>query len=138
MDEKQFSETKKEITLNDVVIWNQHFFFEKEYIKRREFENAKVQITILQKRLLKNTMIGMYEFDLSSIYLKKHHTLFHAWAALSNIESTKFTNVTGYLKVSISVTGENDPAISLTEDTSYNREDNTNLMIPNYIEMKYY
>lgn len=53
-------------------------------------------------------MIGAYDFDLAYIYFMKQHALLHRWLALSNPSSENFNEVTGYLKLSISVNATGD------------------------------
>lgn len=53
-------------------------------------------------------MIGAYSFDLTYIYMMKDHTMEHQWIALSDPASENFSEVTGYMKLSISVAGEGD------------------------------
>lgn len=55
------------------------------------------------KGYFKNTMLGYYEFDLNYIYLMPKHAMLHKWIVMSNPESENFGEVTGYLKLSITV-----------------------------------
>ena len=48
-------------------------------------------------------MIGVYEIDLSQVYLKPRHALLHQWIALSNPLMENFNDITGYLKLSVTV-----------------------------------
>jgi hypothetical protein len=43
--------------------------------------------------------------------------MFHQWVALSNPSSANFNEVTGYLKLSISVTATGDEQIQINEDS---------------------
>jgi len=62
----------------------------------------------MDKRVFRNALIGMYEFDVASIYFMKQHILLHKWVALSNPASANFNEVSGYLKLSISVAASGD------------------------------
>ena len=61
-----------------------------------------------KKSIFKDVMIGMYEFDISYIYFMDQHLLLHKWIALSDPSSENFNEVTGYLKLSISVAASGD------------------------------
>lgn len=50
----------------------------------------------------------MYEFDITKVYYEKQHVIQNQWIALFNPESANFCDITGYLKVSISVQGPGD------------------------------
>lgn len=63
---------------------------------------------MLDKGYFKDAVIGAYDFDLTYIYFMKDHALMHKWLALSNPQSPNFNEVTGYLKISISIAGTGD------------------------------
>jgi hypothetical protein len=63
---------------------------------------------VLDKGFFKDAMIGIYEFDVAYVYFMNEHTMFHQWVALSNPSSASFNEVTGYLKLSISVAATGD------------------------------
>ena len=50
-------------------------------------------------------MIGYY---LTYIYQQENHAIMHKWVVLSDPTAADFTEVTGYLKLSITVTGAGD------------------------------
>lgn len=76
-----------------------------------QLEDGKIAIRILDKGYFKDAVIGVYEFDLAYIYFMKQHALFHKWIALSNPESENFNEVSGYLKLSITIAGSGDEQI---------------------------
>jgi len=51
-----------------VADWNEHIFFERKNVEEEELSLAKVEIKLLHKGFLKDTLIGFYEFDLTYIY----------------------------------------------------------------------
>lgn len=55
--------------------------------------------------------------------------MYHQWIALSNPNSEDFSQITGYLKVSISVACTGDDQVEIKEDDSESKEDNV-LMPP--------
>ena len=66
--------------------------------------------------MFKNALIGQFEFDLSYVYFMKDHALLHRWIALSNPNSENFSEITGYLKISINVTCTGDESIQINDD----------------------
>jgi len=77
-------------------------------VDKLDAEEAKISITMFDKGFFKNAIIGQFDFDLSFIYNRKNHTMLHQWVALSNPKSEHYNEVTGYLKVSISVAATGD------------------------------
>ena len=59
----------------------------------------------------------------------KGHSLLHRWVALSNPSSENFSEVCGYLKLSISVAATGDEQVQISEDTNSN-EDEAPMMPP--------
>jgi len=59
---------------------------------------------------------------LTYIYQQNKHAIEHKWVILSNPESADFSDVTGYLKVSITVSGAGDEPLELTEDPEPEKE----------------
>jgi hypothetical protein len=90
----------------------------------------------MDKGYFKDAMIGMYEFDMAYIYFMPQHLLLHQWVALSNPASPDFNEVTGYLKLSISVACTGDEQVQITEDTSTGDDDK--VMMPPQIRPEYY
>ena len=82
-----------------------------------DIEQAKIEVRVLDKGYFKDAVIGAYEFDIAFIYFMQKHSLLHRWIALSNPESPSFNEVTGYLKLSISVTTKGDETIQISEDS---------------------
>ena len=85
--------------------------------------DGKIEIKLLDKGFFKDAIIGYYEFDLSAIYLMKDHAMMHKWIIMSNPESEDFGEVTGMLKLSITITGEGDEQVSIGEDDNPNEDD---------------
>jgi hypothetical protein len=65
-------------------------------------------IRVLNKGFFKEDTIGVYMFDVTSIYFGKGHAMVHQWIAMSNPEGKDFNEITCYLKLSISVSGPGD------------------------------
>ncbi len=73
-----------------------------------DLEKGKLEIKLLDKGFLKDTIIGYYEFDLTYLYHKQNHALMHKWIAMSNPESKNFGEITGLLKISVTILGTDD------------------------------
>jgi hypothetical protein len=70
-------------------------------------------LRLLDKGFFKDALIGAYEFDITYIYFMDKHSLMHKWLALSNPASTNFTEVAGYLKLSITIAGSGDEQVQI-------------------------
>ena len=67
-----------------------------------------MSIRLNDKGFLKDALIGMFEFDVAYIYFMEEHSMLHKWICLSNPLSENFDEVTGYMKLSISVAATGD------------------------------
>ena len=85
------------------MLWSEHLFLEPKNVEKQAAEEGKIEIKLMDKGFLKNALIGQFDFDLSFIYFMKDHLLLHQWLALSNPNSENYSEITGYIKVSISV-----------------------------------
>lgn len=63
---------------------------------------------VKNKGVLKDQLIGMYEFDLTKIYFAEDHAMQHQWMALTNPESNDFGQISGNIKLSVAVQGPGD------------------------------
>ena len=91
---------------------------------------------MMDKGIFKDAIIGLYEFDVAFIYFMPDHILLHKWIALSDPASENFNEVTGYLKLSISVAATGDEQIQINEDTAATGDDS--VMMPPQIKPEYY
>ena len=96
-------------------MWNEHLFLEPLNVDKRDAEAGKLTIRLLDKGLFKDALIGLYEFDLSYIYLKDNHCIEHKWLALNNPGDENYMEICGYVKVSICVTATGDEGYELKE-----------------------
>ena len=96
---------------------------------------AKVEIQLLDKGYIKNALIGYYEFDLTYIYQQEHHSLMHKWVIMSNPEGEDFGEVTGYLKISMTVTGAGDEQLPIEDDPNPDVEE---MISPPTIKPEFY
>ena len=108
LGEKKYTSAQKGIDNVSPALWNEHVFFEPKNVEAETMNEGKIEIKLLDKGFFKDAIIGFYEFDISYIYLMKDHALMHKWVIMSNPESDDFGEVTGYLKLSITVCGVGD------------------------------
>ena len=111
LGKKEFSSAKDDIGGVGEIIWQEHIFLEPMGIEKKQAEEGKIKLRLLDKGIFKNALIGEFEFDVTQIYFKKDHALLHKWIAISDPTGENYSQVTGYLKVSISVTCTGDEAI---------------------------
>jgi len=69
---KKYSSSKSNIgSTGTDVVWSEHIFIEPSNISKKTAEQAKLNLTLLDKGFFKDTLIGKFEFDLSFIYFMK-------------------------------------------------------------------
>ena len=66
--QKKYTKALDDIGTSGIAHWGEHIFFEFKNQEVDEVEAAKIKITVQDKRVLKNAVIGIYEFDLTYIY----------------------------------------------------------------------
>lgn len=98
-------------------------------------EGGKLEIKLMDKGFLKDAIIGYYEFDLSFIYLMNDHAMLHKWIVMSNPESDDIGEVTGYLKLSVTITGESDAQVQIGDDPNPDVDD---IIQPPQIKPEFY
>ena len=108
LGERKFTKALDDISNVGLAIWNEHLFFEPKNVEVDRLEKGKIEIKLMDKGFFKDAMVGYYEFDLNSIYLREDHALQHKWAVMSNPEGEEFGKVTAYLKLSITICGAGD------------------------------
>ena len=82
----------------------------------------------------------MYEFSLENTYQKKDHAMLHQWVALiDNSHNTKsISDITGYLKLSVQITGSKDAALDIgQDDTVVDPSEETNVLMPIQVKPKF-
>ena len=116
LGQQQFSSAKDDIGSSSEITYSEHIFLEARNTDKEDAEEAKIKLKLLDKGLFKNAMIGEFDFDVSEIYFKDNHALLHKWIGLADPYSEKFNEITGYMKVSLSVTCTGDEAIQINDD----------------------
>ena len=111
LGEKTYSSAKDDIGGLGEVVWSEHLFLEPKNVEKKDAEEGKISLKLMDKGFMRNSLIGVFEFDLSYIYFMKDHLLLHQWLAISNPNSEDYAKITGYLKVSISVVCTGDEQV---------------------------
>ena len=93
-------------------------------------------LKLVDKGFLKDDLIGMFELDLSFIYLRDQHALLHQILALSNPNSENFADIAAYMKVSVQITAAGDEQIHMEMDQSI--EENQDIMMSPSLQPIYY
>ena len=123
LGERKFTKALDDINNTSEAVYNEHIFFEPKNCEVERLEKGKIEIKLMDKGFFKDALIGYYEFDLNTIYLREDHALMHKWIVMSNPEGEEFGKVTAYLKLSITVCGAGDEQISIEDDPNPQEED---------------
>ena len=105
---KEYTKAKDDIDGVSEVVYDEHIFIEARNVDKREAEGGKIRVTLMDKGILKDVVVGRYDFDLSYIYLQDKHLLLHKWVALNNPEAENYSEICGYVKLSINVSATGD------------------------------
>ena len=65
LGQKQYTSAKDDIGGLGEVVYNEHLFLEPKNVEQQDAEQATISIKLMDKGLFKQTLIGMFEFDLS-------------------------------------------------------------------------
>ena len=138
LGQKQYTSAKNDIGGLGEVVYNEHLFLEPKNVEQQDAEQATIVIKLMDKGLFSQTLIGMFDFDLSQIYFMKNHTLLHQMLALYNPNSEEYATIFGYLKVSISVVCTGDEQIQINEDEDTTGAGDSNIMMPPQLNPEFY
>ena len=75
LGERKFTKALDDINNTALAIWNEHIFFEPKNVEEEKLNKGKIEIKLMDKGFFKDALIGYYEFDLNSIYLREDHAL---------------------------------------------------------------
>ena len=123
LNERKFTKALDDINNTGVAIWNEHLFFEPKNVEVERLEKGKIEIKLMDKGFFKDALVGYYEFDLNTVYLREDHALMHKWIVMSNPEGEEFGKVTAYLKLSITICGAGDEQVAIEDDPNPEEED---------------
>jgi hypothetical protein len=110
-------------------VYNEHLFLEPRGVDKKDADDAKIMIKLVDKGMFKDHLIGQFELDLSFIYLRDQHLLLHKWFAFSNPNGDDYAKIQCYTKLSISVSHEQDKQVQIEDDTT-GKEDPDVMMSP--------
>jgi len=103
--------SKKQSTIKKKTFnprWDEVLFFEVKDMEPAQLEAERVRVRVNDARtIMKDVLIGAFDFDLSAVYYARDHELYRCWVALTDV-SSKDEGVQGYLKVSIVCLGPDD------------------------------
>eukprot|EP01091_Cochliopodium_minus_P016955 TRINITY_DN6513_c0_g1_i1.p1 TRINITY_DN6513_c0_g1~~TRINITY_DN6513_c0_g1_i1.p1 ORF type:complete len:1344 (+),score=430.13 TRINITY_DN6513_c0_g1_i1:61-4092(+) len=89
-------------------IWDHLMFFETD-LPPSEWEKEKITISVFDANtFFRNELIGLYEFDVSSVYGRKDHEVYRKWLGLT--DSDNHTGLQGFLQVSVTCLKPGDDA----------------------------
>lgn len=123
LNERKFTTALDDINNTGVAIWNEHIFFEPKNVEVERLQKGKIEIKLMDKGFFKDALIGYYEFDLNSLYLREDHALMHKWIVMSNPEGEEFGKVTAYLKLAITICGAGDEQVAIEDDPNPHEEE---------------
>lgn len=106
---KQKKRTKyKEKTLSP--IWNETFIMELKGMKKSELEEGVIKFSVYDRGRIRDSYLGSYELDITSIYFSLYHQLSEIWLALTDLTDER-EGCLGYLKVSLELLGPDDEPV---------------------------
>lgn len=113
--QKHFSQVKKQRGTG-MIFWGEHQFFETKVNNSKELEAMKLKLSIMDyNRVVSNSLIGLLEIDVLSIYFAENHCLQHKWVAISNSEKD-YQKITGFVKFSAQLYAQGDTQVTLKEE----------------------
>ena len=106
LNQKKYTKPKKK-TLSP--LFNEVFFLRLKNMDKEQLETMTIKFTVLDKNsfIAKDSIMGAYELDLTSVYFSLNHELYQIWLTLTDPTDER-EGIMGYLKVSLEVLGPND------------------------------
>lgn len=104
--QKKYTKPKKK-TLSP--IFNEVFFFRLKGMDKEQLEGMTIKFTVMDKNswVMKDSIIGAYELDLTSVYFALNHELYQIWLTLTDPTDER-EGIMGYLKVTLECLGPDD------------------------------
>lgn len=90
-------------------LWNEVFFFNLRNMTPQQLETMSIKFTVLDRNswIARDSIIGSYELDLTSVYFALNHELFQIYLTLTDPTDER-EGIMGYLKVTLECLGPND------------------------------
>jgi hypothetical protein len=135
-NQKKYTKPKETVASTSVIHWREHFFFTQTNLSILDIENSKVSIEVRNHKFIqKDSLIGLFEFDLTYLYYQPNHAIVHRWIALSNPDSPDFQKIRGHIKLGISVQNEGDDDVDLAKPEFEDVKD-SEILLPPQISLK--
>lgn len=68
---KKYSGVKNKVGGIGEIKWSEHIFLEPRNVDKRDADDAKIMIKLMDKGFMKDVLIGEFEIDMSYIYLQE-------------------------------------------------------------------
>ena len=118
MGKDKSSKNKNDISSEETVRFDEHIFLEYNGLKKEELGEANILFDIQNKGFFKGDDIGSFSIPLSKIYNMDKHAMQNQTVGCNNVNSKDFSKITGYITISINVTGPGDEALELKAGTA--------------------
>eukprot|EP01084_Bolivina_argentea_P309384 535139_1 len=122
------------------AVWDEVLFFEFKDLDKQEINEGKCTINVYDANtIMRNVLIGSYEFDLATVYFNTYHEIYKQWVGLFDITDQN-EGVQGYLRVSLVVLGPNDEQKThkLLDQEDENESNLLSVLLPPEIEQTPY
>ena len=101
---KKYTGYKKKVIS---CIFNEVLTFNLEKKTKVELDTIAIKISVYDKGLVRDTLLGIYELDLTSIYFAYQHEYYRVWMAVTD-PTDAVEGSTGFVNANISVLGPDD------------------------------
>ena len=121
--------------------WGEHFFFEKIGMTSDQIQQEVLEIRIMDKGMLRDTVVGIFDIDISQVYFKDKHAIQNQWVAFGSESNATNADADGKIKgivqVSIAVQGPGDNAVVLQEAQGLENSEEAEVLMPASIRKAY-
>lgn len=122
-------------SVNSIIPIGEHLFIEALQKLPDEVKSERIHIEVRDHNTFsRDQPLGTFDFDLGFIYGSSNHSVRHQWIVLCLPNDVKYFEPKGYLKVSISVTHEDDQGIDLCAETADSLDESA--ILPTFIKPK--
>ena len=110
MGKNKQTTAKDNCTRSTQMKWDEHLFLETGKVGSKEVEEGLIEIEILNKGFFKSDLIGYFPISAPTIYNMKEHLVHNQQLAFTNPLAEDKARISGYVTVSIQLTGPGDSA----------------------------
>ena len=105
------TQPKKDIQYSTNCFWGDHFYFSRNFTGRDELEAETVVVSVFDhSKILKDSLVGSVEMNLSSIYFMPKHAIHNKWFILQN-KAKDHQQIYGYIKLSMNLSSISDERV---------------------------